>query len=509
MGVILEVGRQNGKFWIDQRIERAVSTVVVWRPDAATSATTQRYRGPNDDAPIVVQYYMYTITNLVDVRNGARPTLKRLGPYTFRKVKRKIRVKFSADNTTVSFRELSTYVPIPEATNGSLDDPVTTLNLPLIGAIEAIHARFSTRIAPWLQFLARLIEGWGDSRIQGLFTTRTVSELLFGYDDALLARAARLLPSAGIESRCLLVRNMTGPLDTSAEDENEVYTGAGRLNDVLQYTMWHGEHNVSSWNKPFVELVSGTDGSQFSPGLRGGDKVRVWAGEAYRSIEFVSEKGDFKVGRVPVIKFRPDPAQREPDPRYYQYIKGLMNITSPSSQGRATPGPYLFLSLPGYCGIDDRRVVDSAVGIDCNDTSKDYEVFLDVEPTTGITLRAEKALMLSSWFGQRYKAIDSSVADDTFIPIFWASEKSEASPQQLQMFNTLLYAQAAERFFKYMAGPLALVFLLAGMTCLIVAIVWSNSTSGTNTGKKVGERQEGEGTIDVDDMQHLLGNDEP
>ena len=508
MGIILEIGRQNGKFWIGQRIERAVSKAVVWRPDDPTSATTQRYRGPNDDAPIVVQYYMYTITNLVDVRNGARPTLKRLGPYTFRKVKRKVRVKFSTDNTTVSFRELSTYVAIPEATNGSLDDPVTTLNLPLIGAIEAIHARFSTRIAPWLQLLARLIEGWGDSRIQGLFTTRTVSELLFGYDDALLARAARLLPSAGIESRCLLVRNMTGPLDTSAEDENEVYTGAGRLNDVLRYAMWHGASNVSSWNEPFVELVSGTDGSQFSPGLQGGDKVRVWAGEAYRSIEFVSENdGDFKVGSVPVLKLRPDPAQREPDPRYYQYIKGLMNITSPSSRGRATSGPYLFLSLPGYCGIDDRRVVDSAVGIDCNGTSKDYDVFLDVEPTTGITLRAEKALMLSSWFGQRYKAIDSSVADDTFIPIFWANEKSEASPRQLQMFTTLLYAQAAERFFKSMAGPLALVVLLAGMTCLIVAIVWSNSnsTSGIINRKEVREGP----PIDVDDMQHLLGNDAP
>lgn len=506
MAVALEIGRQNGKVWIGQRIKMAVNREVVWRPDAP-SRTTQRYRGPSDeDAPYVVQFYMYTITNLAAVRNGEKPRLDRLGPYTFHKVKRKIRVKFSIDNTTVSFRELSTYIPLPRATNGSLDDSVTTLNLPLIGAIEAIHARFSTRIAPWLQFLARLIEGWGDSRVQGLFTTRTVAELLFGYEDALLARAARLLPSAGIDPRCVLVRNMTGPLDTSDEDDSMVHTGVqggnqSTIENVLQYIMWHGQRNVSSWNPPFVETVSGTDGSQFSPGLQHGDRVQVWAGEAYRSIEFVSEQhGDFKVGNVPVIKFRPDPAQKEPDPRYYQYIKGLMNITSPESKSRGTYGPYLFLSLPGYCGVDDMRVVNSISGINCNDTSKDYDVFLDVEPTTGITLGAEKALMMSSWFGQRYKAIDSRVADDTFLPIFWAKESTEASPKQLKMFNSLLYAQAAERFFDSMAGPLALVILVAGITCLIMTIIWSGNIKSNGSARKMRE------DIDVLEAEQLLND---
>lgn len=33
-----------------------------------------------------------------------------------------------------------------------------------------------------LQILAGWIEHWGDSHVQGLFTTRTVGELLFGYE---------------------------------------------------------------------------------------------------------------------------------------------------------------------------------------------------------------------------------------------------------------------------------------------------------------------------------------
>lgn len=33
-----------------------------------------------------------------------------------------------------------------------------------------------------LQMLAAWLEGWRDPRVQGLFTTRTVGELLFGYE---------------------------------------------------------------------------------------------------------------------------------------------------------------------------------------------------------------------------------------------------------------------------------------------------------------------------------------
>jgi hypothetical protein len=39
------------------------------------------------------------------------------------------------------------------------------------------------------------------------------------------------------------------------------------------------------------------------------------------------------LGRVPALRLRADPRQGDPDPRYFQYIKGLMNITSPRAAG--------------------------------------------------------------------------------------------------------------------------------------------------------------------------------
>lgn len=85
------------------------------------------------------------------------------------------------------------------------------------------------------------------------------------------------------------------------------------------------------------------------------------------------------VGGVPVLRFRPDPAQRQPDPRYYQQIKGLMNVTSPMAAGPSgspsAAGPRLFLSLPGYCHADG-QLAAGVDGVSCD--PERHDVYMDV-----------------------------------------------------------------------------------------------------------------------------------
>lgn len=136
--------------------------------------------------------------------------------------------------------------------------------------------------------------------------------------------------------------------------------------------------------------------------------------------------------------------------------------------GRAgKAGAPIFLSHPHYCGADP-ALAGGVAGLACN--PEQHELYLDVgelaagtwlsvpapagikrargvapwlslwpaqllpltypsarlpaEPTTGITLRAAKRLMLSSWFGGRWAAVEPR-ARDTFLPIMWASESAE------------------------------------------------------------------------------------
>lgn len=53
---------------------------------------------------------------------------------------------------------------------------------PPAGAVEVIGSLGVWKARRLLQMLAAWVERWGDPRVQGLFTTRTAGELLFGYE---------------------------------------------------------------------------------------------------------------------------------------------------------------------------------------------------------------------------------------------------------------------------------------------------------------------------------------
>lgn len=159
--------------------------------------------------------------------------------------------------------------------------------------------------------------------------------------------------------------------------------GLADLSSVWQLQEWHNVSGVSSWNPPHVERVRGTDGMQFAPGLAVGDSVELWLGEIYRAIRLIAEEQarcclaaaavllrlplalpllllacllarwagpaagaltgprapaflpQIEESGVPLLRLRFDPKASAPDPTFFQYVRGLWNITSPTAGGRA------------------------------------------------------------------------------------------------------------------------------------------------------------------------------
>ena len=66
-------------------------------------------------------------------------------------------------------------------------------------------------------------------------------------------------------------------------------------------------------------------------------------------------------------------------------------------EGRAgVAGPPVFLSNAHFCDVDP-AVAETVVGLNCSES--EHVTFLDVEPITGITMRAAKRLMMSTQYG--------------------------------------------------------------------------------------------------------------
>jgi len=67
-----------------------------------------------------------------------------------------------------------------------------------------------------------------------------------------------------------------------------------------------------------------------------------------------------------------DPAQDDPNSTWAhchnQELRGLMNITTPHAAGlkgnASSSGPYVFVSMPMFCGADDRLAADTGLVCD-------------------------------------------------------------------------------------------------------------------------------------------------
>jgi len=322
--------------------------------------------------------------------------------------------------------------------------------------------------------LASWVEGWRDARVDGLFTTRTAGELIWGYQDPLLSKLAHFV--SGLDPTFALAKNMTS--EDEASPINIVSTGADDIDNIWQYQTWHNIEEITSWNPPHIEKVHGSDALQFRPGIKPGQELWVWVGELFRSARLMpmilpGENPHTSLGGLPLVRYRPDVSLQDPDPRYFQEVRGLMNITSPMAGGptgkAGQPGVPLFLSLPHFCFVDE-EVAAGVEGLHCD--LKKHDLFLDVEPTTGVTLRAKKSLMMSSRFNGAFsKKIDPHL-QDTILPIFWAQEGSQASEAQLRALQPLRLANSLNKFLREKGVVAAMIHAVVGVLVMFVALVF-------------------------------------
>ncbi|MGH0140657.1 UNVERIFIED_CONTAM: hypothetical protein FKN15_023269 [Acipenser sinensis] len=174
-----------------------------------------------------MQFYFFDLRNPSEVLLGETPFVEEKGPYTYREFRPKENVRFSDNDTKVSATMPKTYVFVPEMSVGRReDDPIRTVNVPAVTMIE----KFKTH-----PVISNLISSYMKSQNIGLFVTRTVHELLWGYKDPLLAVVHKVRPD--IDEYFGLFYKM----NTTDDGEYVVLTGEQDYKDFARIVEWRGE----------------------------------------------------------------------------------------------------------------------------------------------------------------------------------------------------------------------------------------------------------------------------
>ncbi|GIY40901.1 scavenger receptor class B member 1 [Caerostris darwini] len=203
--------------------------------------------------PIYARFYFFNVTNTEDIiEKKAKPHVQELGPYTFRETREKVNITWHS-NGTVSYLQIKRWFYEPSLTNGSLDDLVTNVNVPLATAVnQGVRSGdpfFISGIDSILKFT--------NSR---LYVTKSIRNLLFdGYEEEILNTAKDIGIEVPYDKFGWFYRK-----NNSDDGEYTIFTGKSDVDKYGYVDLWKGS-NVLSGRHPPCNQIQGTAGDMWPP----------------------------------------------------------------------------------------------------------------------------------------------------------------------------------------------------------------------------------------------------
>ncbi|KAM4527349.1 lysosome membrane protein 2-like isoform 1-T1 [Odontesthes bonariensis] len=401
--------------------------------------------------PVFMEFFFFTVTNVDEVLQGGKAVVKQVGPYTYREYRYKENVTMVDDGTKVSAYNTKSFVFLREKSVGDpAVDNITTVNIPAWAVMNKVKGSF---------FKSTMVSIWMNSLRSGLFTTRTVDELLWGYEDPLLARVASSNPE--VEKVFGLMYKKNG----SNDGEFVFHTGEQNYLDYGRIETWKGQRQVNFWSSNESNSIVGSDGGAFHPLLDKNERIYVFTPDLCRTIYMEFEK-DVMVKGIPAYRFTPPRsvfASKEENPANEGFCvtpdeclgTGLLKV-SPCRKGAPVVAsfPHFFLAEDKYAaaisGMSPQR--------------KHHQTFLDLNPTTGVIVRANKRAQVNILINRVPGFPVTRALNETVFPVMFLNESvviDEASAARVQ--KLLLIAGLVSNF------PLIIVGL--GGIMLIVLII--------------------------------------
>uniref|UniRef100_A0A3Q1EBT4 Scavenger receptor class B, member 2c n=1 Tax=Acanthochromis polyacanthus TaxID=80966 RepID=A0A3Q1EBT4_9TELE len=381
--------------------------------------------------PVYMEYFFFNVTNVKEFLNGAKPEVRQVGPYAYREYRYKDNVSMVEDGKMVSGYNTKSFVFLRERSVGDPTvDNITTVNIPAWAVMNKVKDSY---------FKATMMSVWMTSVGSDPFTTRTVDELLWGYEDPLLSRLARTQPD--LEKIFGLMYKKNG----SNDGEFVYHTGQENYLDYGRVVTWQGQSQLTFWTSNQSNSINGSDGSAFHPLLEKNERLYIFTPDLCRSIYMEFEK-DVEVKGIPAYRFTPPRsvlASKEENPANEGFCvspkeclgTGLLKV-SPCRKGAP-----VVASFPHFY-LAESKFVNAIGGMSPERTH--HQTFLDLNPTTGVIVRASKRAQINVLLSRIGGMPRTRHLNDTIFPVMFINESvviddaSAARVQKLLLIVTLV-----------------------------------------------------------------------
>uniref|UniRef100_A0A665WZP2 Lysosome membrane protein 2-like n=1 Tax=Echeneis naucrates TaxID=173247 RepID=A0A665WZP2_ECHNA len=401
----------------------------------------------NPPPPVYMEYYFFNVTNPEAFLKGEKAAVQQIGPYTYREYRPRENVTFLENGTKVYALNPKTFVFVPEKSAGDPKvDIVWTVNIPYV-------------MNSYNFFLKTLISLYMNSLGIDLFLNRTIHEVLWGFKDPLLTKVHSMKPEVDEYFGLMWKKNGTH------EGEFVFHTGEENYLDYGKIDTWNGLRKMSWWSSNQSNMINGTDGAVFHPLINRNEKLYIFAADLCRSIHLAYVE-DVEVKGIQAYRFAP------PD-------DVLMSPKdNPTNEGFCVPAgdclgtgvlkvsvcredAPIVVSFPHFYQADP-KYINAVDGL--NPNKEEHETYLDLQPTTGVPIRACKRAQLNVILKRVQGFPKTMYINETIFPIMFVNETAiidDDSASQMRML--LLIVTVVSNF------PLLIVGM--GIILLLVLVV--------------------------------------
>ncbi|PNI82876.1 SCARB2 isoform 16, partial [Pan troglodytes] len=423
--------------------------------------------------PVYTQFYFFNVTNPEEILRGETPRVEEVGPYTYRELRNKANIQFGDNGTTISAVSNKAYVFERDQSVGDPKiDLIRTLNIPVLtGSCSVAQAgvqsvapsqltEASTSWAPgillcrpgtpgvnhcawagptvieWSQvrFLREIIEAMLKAYQQKLFVTHTVDELLWGYKDEILSLIHVFRPDISPYFGLFYEKNGTN-------DGDYVFlTGEDSYLNFTKIVEWNGKTSLDWWITDKCNMINGTDGDSFHPLITKDEVLYVFPSDFCRSV-YITFSDYESVQGLPAFRYKV-PAEILANtsdnagfciPEGNCLGSGVLNVSICKN------GAPIIMSFPHFYQADE-RFVSAIEGMHPN--KEDHETFVDINPLTGIILKAAKRFQINIYVKKLDDFVETGDIRTMVFPVMYLNESvhidKETASRLKSMINTTL-----------------------------------------------------------------------
>ncbi|XP_037609656.1 scavenger receptor class B member 1 isoform X2 [Sebastes umbrosus] len=398
--------------------------------------------------PFYMSVYFFNVLNPQEILKGEKPMVEQRGPFVYRKRIQKDNITFH-DNGTVSYREYRRYAFEPTMSSGNESDVVTIPNMLVLGAAVMMeNMPFAVRL---------MISTTFKTFKEGPFLTKTVGELMWGYDSGLVDFLNKwlpgMLPSSGKFGLFAEFNNSNTGLFT-------IHTGQDDIRKVHKVDSWNGLTELTNWNTAQCNMINGTAGQMWPPFMTRESTLPFYSPDACRSMELVYQR-DGVMNGIPLYRYVApktlfaNGTDYEPNEGFCPCRQsGLLNV---SSCRHNSP---VFISHPHFFNADP-VLLDFVQGL--KPTEDKHGLFIDIHPLTGVPLNVSIRLQLNLYMKRVSGITETGKISEVVMPMIWFEESGYIDGPILNTFHTnLVVLPSVMEYMQY-------GFIALGLATIVIA----------------------------------------